>query len=121
METVSVTALHNPFAVLVKVSNTDPLETSEGDGMYCAFSVFALGLKLPVPLEDQVAVPVDEDPLSVAFGLLLQRNIVAPASTVGASVMVTTIESITAKQVPFPVEVRYSVTDPLAVSAELGI
>ncbi len=106
MLTVSVTALHNPLPVLVSVSNTDPFEISEGDGMYCALSAFALGLKLPVPLVVQVALPVEEDPLSVAFGLLLQRNIVAPASTVGASVMVTTIESITAKQVPFPVEVR---------------
>lgn len=55
-----------------------------------------------------------------ALGLLLQRNIVVPASTTGAFVIVMTIESITDRHVPLSVVVRYNVTDPTAVSPALG-
>src|SRR5688572_9764152 len=106
METVSVTALHVPLPVLVKVNRTKPAAISAPEGVYCAFSVFWFGVNVPVPVVDHVPVPVDVVPFSVAFGLLLQRKIVAPASTVGASVIVTTIESNAARHEPLPVEER---------------
>ena len=76
---------------------------------------------VPVPNVDQIPLPVEEDPLSDATGLLRQISWFAPAFALGASVMVTIMESLTARQVPFPVVVRYIFTLPAAVSAALGV
>ena len=105
-ETVSVTTLQVPLLVDVSVSNTVPDARSAAEGMYVPFSTVFDGLNVPVPLVVQFPVPVDEVPLNGAFGLLLQRKMVEPASMVGASVIVTIIESIAGRQVPFSVVVR---------------
>jgi len=120
METVSVTLKQFPLPALVNVRRTEPDATSAGDGIYVPVSVVLFGLNVPVPDVLQVPLPVEEVPVYNALGMLLQRNIVVPASTTGAFVIVMTIESITDRHVPLSVVVRYNVTDPTAVSPALG-
>src|SRR5688572_24723189 len=83
--------------------------------------VVLFGLKLPVPLVLQVAVPVLVVPFSTTLGLFTHTESSIPAFTTGASVIVMTTWSCTARQVPLPVVVTVIVTVPAAVSALLGI
>ncbi len=78
------------------------------------------GLKVPLPLVDQIPVLVAPliVPLNTAFGLLAQTEISLPAFAPGASVIVITTLSVTTTQPP--VEVRVNVTVPADVSAVLG-
>ena len=78
--------------------------------------------KVPVPLLVQMPpVAVVTDPRRLTVALLAHTVLSIPALTVGALVMVSTIISETAVQVPFPVVVSVRVIVPLAVSALLGV
>ena len=50
----SVAGLHNPFPVVVSVSVKIPAAVSAELGVYVAFSVVAVGEKVPVPAVLQV-------------------------------------------------------------------
>ena len=86
-----------------------------------AFKVVAVGANVPVPMVVHVPLPVEEEPFRDAEGLFTHTEIVAPAFTRGALLIVTIIASVVGLQLPTPVVVSTSVTDPAAVSAELGI
>ena len=110
-----------PLLVEVSVSTTEPAAKSAALGIYVAFSVVGLGVKLPLPEVVQVPVPVLEYPFSETLGLFTHTESSGPASTRGAFVMVIIIWSVTARQFPFPVVVMVIVTVPAVVSAPLGM
>ena len=118
---VSRTLEQFPLLDVLRKIKIVPTEISAALGIYVPFNAFGFGENDPVPLDDQVPVPVLDDPLNNTFGLLTQTETLLPAFTSGAGVIVMTIESETAKQVPLPVLVRYSVTVPAEVSAALGV
>ncbi len=80
-----------------------------------------MGENVPVPKVVHTPLPVVEVPLSAALGLLMQTEIVVPAFTRGASVIVTTMVSVTEIHSPLPVVVSIIFTLPAAVSAALGV
>jgi hypothetical protein len=82
-----------------------------------------LGVKLPVPLLVHLPVLVDPDtvPLTLSDGLFAHNeNVAGPAFTNGGLVMVISMVSRSAAQMPLAVEVSTSFTEPAAVSAVLG-
>lgn len=79
------------------------------------------GEKMPLPNVVQVAVPVDDVPLSVVADALSQSTWLAPAKTTGAGVKLNSIVSVTWLQPPFPVVVKNINTLPAVVSAALGV
>lgn len=119
--TLSSSGLQFPLAVEVRIRITLPAAVSAGVGTYVAVRAVAVGVKLPVPSVVHVPLPVELLPLSEAFGLLIQTEILAPALTNGALVMVTIMVSVTGLHRPTPVVVSMMATLPLAVSAASGI
>ena len=119
--TLSSSGLQFPLLADVKISTTLPAVRSLPPGIYVALSVVLLGVNVPPPSVVQTPLPVVDVPFNAAFGLFTQTEIVAPAFTRGASVMVTAIVFVTARQSPLPVVVRTMFTLPAAVSAALGV
>jgi hypothetical protein len=103
----------------VNIKLTEPAVVSAVLGVYVGFKTEA-ELSVPVPMVDQVPVPVDEYPLSTAAGLFLQTDIVDPAMTSGAGVKLTFIVLVDAVQLPLPVVANVMVTLPAVVSAALA-
>ena len=80
----------------------------------------ALGENVPVPVVVHTPKPV------VTFtekgkGLLAQELSFEVITVLGNDVKVINTESREAKHVPFPVDTRYTKTEPVAVSVVLGI
>lgn len=118
---VWLTRLHPPLLVDVNVSVIDPAVVSAVEGIYVGFKMLLLGENVPVPEDNQVPLPVVEDPFSWKFGLFLQTTCgLAPGITTGAGEIETTCELLTAKQFPLPVVVKVMVKLPELISAELG-
>ena len=70
----------------------------------------------PAPLLQRTAVATVDKPVSVILALLPQTVTFGPASTVGASVIVTTRKSESGLHPPCAVEAIVMVTEPLVVS-----
>ena len=79
------------------------------------------GLKVPPPPVQMPPLATVTLPLSDTAGALAHTVWSAPASTVGGSVKVMVIWSLTAAQLPLPVVVRVSVTLPAAISEAVGV
>ena len=119
---VSDTALHPPFPVVVRIRLTDPEAVSAALGIYVALSAVPFGEKVPVP--ELVHCPpeaTNTDPFNDTFALFPQTDWSMPALDDGGGVIVMTVVSLTALQVPLPDEVRISVTLPETLSAAEGI
>lgn len=99
-----------------------PAVISVALGVYVAFGALADGANVPVPVLDQLMpLATANVPFSETTGLLAQTVASNPASTVGASVMVTIIWSFIDAHAPLFDEVNVNVTVPAAVSAALGV
>ena len=118
--TVSVAATQSPLPVELATMVTVPELMSLAPGVYVVVVALAEP-NVPSPSVDQLR-PVETVtcPFRVTTLLFEQTVWSAPAFTEGASVMVSTIESLAARQPPLLVEVSISVTVPAAVSAALG-
>ena len=114
--------MHVPFPVLVNVRVTEPAAVSAGLNKYVAFKVLASGAKVPLPDEAQVP-PVDTVimPSNRILPTFAQMLVSLPAADVGLGVIVMTIVSVTARHIPFPVDVSINVTVPVLISAPLGV
>lgn len=99
-----------------------PATVSAGVGLYVAFRSVEEGENDPVPLVDHIPPVATEEmvPLRLTTALFEHTLMSAPAVTTGASVIVITNWSVTARHPPLLVEVNVSVTVPAAVSAALG-
>jgi hypothetical protein len=90
----SVTALHNPFPVVVNVSVTDPAEISDGDGEYVAVIAVVFGKKTPFPLVVHIP-PVATVVIPFRFTVALFAHTVSSAPVlifaVGAGFIVAVI------------------------------
>ena len=91
MVTVSSSELQLPLVVEVRISSMLPDAISAALGTNVPVSAVAAGVKEPVAVVVHIPVPVVEEPLSLAFALLEHTEIVAPAFTLGALVIVTVI------------------------------
>ena len=78
------------------------------------------GLKVPVPLPDQVPDPVEEYPFNMATGLVLQTAISDPAFTRGAELKLMSMVLVVALQLPLDVVLKVITTLPAVVSAGLA-
>src|SRR5262245_45501949 len=83
---LSLPASHGPVgSLVVKVSVTEPAAISAGEGVYCAFKVLALGLKVPAPpLHVPLLAPPPIEPAKVTVAPLAQIVWSAPAFAVAA-------------------------------------
>ena len=86
-------------------------------------SVVAFGLKVPEPSLVQMAVPAAAliSPFKTISAFVAQTVLSGPASTVGASVIVTIIVSLAVVQPAPPVAVKIKLTVPEVVSASDGL
>jgi hypothetical protein len=106
--------------VEVKVSVTVPAAVSAALGEYDAFKVDADGEKVPLPLVVHTPVPVLEVAESKTEALFAHTTWSGPVVIVGIGANRMFIVSVTAKQLPLPVDVRIRTTLPKVVSAALG-
>src|SRR5690606_9174939 len=118
---LSDTAMQLLLPVVVRVRINEPLEISVEVGVYVAFILPALGLKVPLRPLHTAPVATVKLPARVAVALFAQRLWSGPAFTVGAGVMVYVTWSLTALQRPLPALVSVRVTVPAARSAALGV
>jgi len=87
----SVTALHNPFPVVVRYSVICPAAVSADDGTYVVDRAVLLGVNVPDPLVDHCPpVATETLPFRLMFELFPQTLTSAPAVAIGASVIVIT-------------------------------
>ena len=88
-------------------------------GIYVPVSAFALGMKVPVPVVLQKPDPVETATVKI-IGLPEHTLSFVLISTVGVGVKVIFNESLADIHIPFPVDSIYRITEPAAVSEELG-
>ena len=79
------------------------------------------GLKVPLPLELQVPVPVVDIPFRTTVALLEHTVWFVPAFTARVLTYTNVIEVVTGLQPPLFVEVIFSTTLPAVVSAVLDM
>ena len=92
MATSFVYVLHVPFPVVVSVKRTEPEDLSAAEGMYFAFSEFALGVNVPNDGDDHVPpVATETAPCKGIDVVSAQTVIGAPADTEGFFVNVISI------------------------------
>ena len=117
----SLTALHVPLPVVVRVSVTEPFDISDADGVYTAVSVVLFGENDPAPPDHAPPDAIVIFPASVVAVLFAHFVWSTPAFAVGGAEKVIVTWSVTAVHVPFPVVVRVSVTLPFEVSVAVGV
>src|SRR5689334_3431842 len=110
------TGLQVPFPEEVNVNTTTPAITSAAEGLYLAFKIALFGVKFPEPeVLHNPPVALNTEPFNVT-PVTSEHILAPPVLTIGAGVMVVTIESFTALHVPLPVDVTTKVTVPAVVS-----
>ena len=121
--TESITAKHVPLFVDVKNKVTPPAVVSATVTLYEPFNVVSFGVNVPEPEVVQIplVLPPETLPFNDAIIVPLHNTIVEPALTNGDGLYVIIIVSVTAVQVPFPVEVIMIVSLPLLIAAVSGI
>lgn len=80
-----------------------------------------LGVKLPFPPLQMPPVAPAMLPFKAMVALFTQAELLAPAFTDGAAVKAITTWSLVARQLLFPLVVNVRVTEPLAISAAVGV
>ena len=106
----------------VRVSTTLPAVASAALGEYAALSVVSEGVKVPVPLVDHWPTPVPPAIAPLNVIVLLEQIVESPpAVAMPAGVIVNTMVSVFALQLPLFVEVSTSVTEAAALSAGLRL
>ena len=75
----------------------------------------------PVVVDHNHSEAIVDEPVKVMSELLAHTLVAEPASTLGASVKVTVILSVTVAHSPTPVDVKVKIIDQLAVSAAVGV
>ena len=121
MVTSSVTVLQTPTPVVVNVIVTDPFVISVAVGVYEVFKALLLREKVPnAPVHCPPLAPVT-DPIKFTVELFPQTDWSKPASAVGAGIIEIATSSVTAIQLPFPVDVNVNVVVPAVISAFEGV
>ena len=101
------------------VNTNEPALISDGVGVYTAFKVCLLGLKLPLPPTHSALLLVAL-PASCTAELLEHIVWSTPAFTTGAAPIVNNTLSETELQIPLFVEVNVKLTVPFAISVAVG-
>jgi uncharacterized protein with FMN-binding domain len=117
---LEVATLHVPFPVELSVRTIDPALISAADGVYDGFSTNAFGEKTPVPVLVHCPPPAwSTDPFNWNPATSAQ-TLPAPEFTIGEGVIFRVRGSLTALQVPLPVDVNVKITECAVVSAAEG-
>src|SRR5690606_37242727 len=100
--TWTLTALQVPLPALVRVRVTEPAARSAAVGVYTAFRVVLLGLKLPAPPLQMPPVAPEMLPFRFIAGALAHTEASVPAFTIGARVKVMVRLLLADRQLPLP-------------------